>query len=97
MAHVWAFLWREVLIPYVGHAKTSVYLTSEEAESLSSMSARTGRSRAELIREGVRLVTEDTEPKTRTFHSLGKGYGGGVPYPRWDAEELYGRKVAQGR
>ena len=58
--------------------KTSVYLTSEEAESLrstaartgrSSTAARTGRSRAELIREGVRLVTGDAEPAVRVFHS----------------------------
>ncbi len=77
--------------------KTSVYLTTEEAESLRSMAARTGRSRAELIREGVRLVTEDAEPKARTFYSLGKGHGGGAPYRRWDADDLYSRKVAHGR
>jgi hypothetical protein len=77
--------------------KTSVYLTPEEAEALRGTSARTGRSRAELIREGVRLVTGDTEPKARTFHSLGKGHGGGVPYRRWEADDLYSRKVAPGR
>ena len=77
--------------------KTSVYLTPEEAESLRSTAARTGRSRSELIREGVRLVTEGTEPTVRTFHSLGKGHGGGVPYRQWDADDLYSRKVARGR
>jgi Ribbon-helix-helix protein, copG family len=77
--------------------KTSVYLTTEEAESLRSTAARTGRSRAELIREGVRLVTGDAESKTRIFHSLGKGHGGGKPYRRWEPEELYRRKVAPGR
>lgn len=77
--------------------KTSVYLTSEEAESLRSTAARTGRSRAELIREGVRLVTGDAEPAVRLFHSLGKGHGGGAPYRRWDADDLYSRKVASGR
>jgi Arc/MetJ-type ribon-helix-helix transcriptional regulator len=76
--------------------KTSVYLTTEEAESLRSTAARLGRSRSELIREGVRLVTEDVEPPVRTFRSLGKGHGGGASYKRWDAEELYG-KVARGR
>lgn len=76
--------------------KTSVYLTTEEAESLRSTAARMGRSRSELIREGVRLVTGDAEPTVRTFRSLGKGHGGGAPYKRWDAEELYG-KVAPGR
>ncbi len=77
--------------------KTSVYLTTEEVESLSSVSARTGRSRAELIREGVRLVTGRAEPEPREFRSLGKGHGGGAPYRRWDADDLYGRKVASGR
>lgn len=77
--------------------KTSVYLTPEEAESLRSTAAQTGRSRAELIREGVRLVTGNAEPKTRIFHSLGEGHGGGEPYRRWEPEELYSRKVAPGR
>jgi Arc/MetJ-type ribon-helix-helix transcriptional regulator len=76
--------------------KTSVYLTPKEAESLRSTAARTGRSRSELIREGVRLVTEGAEPTVRTFRSLGMGHGGGAPHKRWDAEELYS-KVARGR
>jgi hypothetical protein len=76
--------------------KTSVYLTPEEVELLSSAATRTGRSRAELIREGVRLVTGPAEPSQRTFHSLGQGHGGGAPYRRWDAEELY-RTVAPGQ
>lgn len=69
--------------------KTSVYLTPEEIDLLQRASARTGRSRAELIREGVRLVTGDREPRRRVFRSLGQGHGGGAPYRRWDAEELY--------
>ncbi|MGH2879793.1 MAG: CopG family transcriptional regulator [Solirubrobacteraceae bacterium] len=77
--------------------KTSVYLSPEEAESLRSTAARTGRSRAELIREGVRLVTGGAEATARTFHSLGQGHGGGAPYRRWDAEDLYRRKVTPGR
>lgn len=77
--------------------KTSVYLTPDEAESLRTTAARTGRSRAELIREGVRLVTGSAEPTTRTFHSLGQGHGGGTPRSRWDAEELYRRKVSPAR
>lgn len=77
--------------------KTSVYLTPEEVEALRSTAVRTGRSRAELIREGVRLVTGNAEPTARTFHSLGMGHGGGAPYPRWDADELYRRKLAPGR
>jgi len=77
--------------------KTSVYLTPEEAESLRSAAARTGRSRAELIREGVRLVTDGSGTEQREFRSLGRGHGGGAPSGRWDAEDLYVRKVAAGR
>lgn len=69
--------------------KTSVYLSAEEAAHLRRVSARTGRSQAELIREGVRRVTAETEPVARTFHSLGSGHGGGAPYRAWDAEELH--------
>jgi hypothetical protein len=69
--------------------KTSVYLTSEEVERLRRAAARTGRSQAQLIREGLRLVTDDEQPVPRVFHSLGKGHGGGAPYRGWDAEELH--------
>jgi Arc/MetJ-type ribon-helix-helix transcriptional regulator len=77
--------------------KTSVYLTPEEVESLRTASERTGRSRAELIREGVRLVTAGADAPARTFHSLGQGHGGGQPYRRWDADELYRDRTARGR
>jgi hypothetical protein len=69
--------------------KTSVYLTPEESLHLKRTAARTGRSQAELIREGVRLVTAQSGETHRTFHSLGKGRGGGAPYSRWDADELH--------
>ncbi len=69
--------------------KTSVYLTSEEVERLRRAAARTGSSQTQLIREGLRLVTEDQRPAARIFHSLGKGHGGGAPYRAWDAEELH--------
>jgi hypothetical protein len=75
--------------------KTSVYLTSEESHSLRLAAARTGRSQAELIREGVRLVATVSEREPRAFHSLAKGHGGGAPYRAWDAEEL--RRAATGR
>ena len=64
--------------------KTSVYLTSDEVEQLRRAAARTGRSQAQLIREGLRLVTAEERPTPRVFHSLGKG-----PYRAWDAEELH--------
>ena len=76
--------------------KTSVYLTSEEVEQLRRAAARTGRSQAQLIREGLRLVTEQEQPAPRVFHSLGKGHGGGVPYRGWGAEELHRAVTSRG-
>lgn len=76
--------------------KTSVYLTPEEIELLRRTAARTGRSRAQLIRDGVRLVTGEAESRERAFHSLAQGHGGGTPYRGWDADELY-RSVAPSR
>jgi hypothetical protein len=49
----------------------------------------TGKSQAELIREGVRHVIETAGGAAREFHSLGKGRGGGEPYTPWNADELY--------
>lgn len=69
--------------------KTSVYLNPAEMEGLRRAATRTGRSQAELIREGVRLVTAEARTVRRTFHSLGRGHGGGAPYVAWDAEELH--------
>jgi hypothetical protein len=76
--------------------KTSVYLSSEEAAYLRRAAARTGRSQAQLIREGVRLVTAETPPGARAFRSLGRGHGGGAPYRSWDAEELHRSVTGQG-
>lgn len=68
--------------------KTSVYLTDEEAESLRRVARATGKSQAELIRDGVRYVIGEAATPRR-FHSLGKGRGGGAPYTPWNADELY--------
>jgi len=76
--------------------KTSVYLTSDEVEQLRQAAARTGRSQAQLIREGLRLVTEQEQRAPRVFHSLGKGHGGGAPYRGWDAEELHRAVTGRG-
>lgn len=67
--------------------KTTVYLTETEAEGLRRVAAATGRSQAELIREGVQLVIEQAPP--RLFHSMGKGEGSGESRPRWRPDELY--------
>lgn len=74
--------------------KTTVYLTETEAEGLRRMAAATGRSQAELIREGVRLVTEHGPP--RTFRSMGKGEGPGESRPRWRPDELYEKTFGRG-
>lgn len=74
--------------------KTTVYLDESQAERLGRLSGAVGRSQAELIREGVERVLSEAPP--RTFHSMGKGRGGGTGSPRrWDAEGL-DRKVRGG-
>jgi hypothetical protein len=67
--------------------KTTVYLTEDEAEGLRRMSAATGKSQAELIRKGVRIVIEQDPP--RTFRSMGMGAGTGEPRPTWGPNDLY--------
>jgi|GEM_PF-535804 Arc/MetJ-type ribon-helix-helix transcriptional regulator len=74
--------------------KTSVYLTTDEAEGLRRLAVREGRSQAELIREGIRRVIEDVGAKPRAFRSLGAGRGGAVvgdtaEPPSWRSDELY--------
>ena len=70
--------------------RTTVYLTEQDVEGLRRTAAATGRSQAELIREGVQRVISDTPP--RRFHSMGMGRGPGDSPDRWDVDELY-RKV----
>ena len=68
--------------------KTSVYLSDEEADALRRAAETTGRSQAELIRDGIRRVVSATGIQARVFHSMGIGHGGGAS-PRWDPDELY--------
>jgi len=75
--------------------KTSVYLDPGDIERLRRAAARTGRSQAELIREGVRLVTAGAQPAPRVFRSLAMGHGGGAAYKAWDADDLH-RSVTGG-
>lgn len=70
--------------------KTSVYLTEDEAEGLRTLAATTGRSQAELIREGVRRVL--ARRPGRTFHSMAAGASGGQLPRRWSADELAARR-----
>jgi hypothetical protein len=51
--------------------KTTVYLSEEEAAALRAAARTTGKSQAELIREGVRRVTLGNRRKKRVFHSMG--------------------------
>ncbi len=74
--------------------KTTVYLTEIEAEALRRTAAATGRSQAELIREGVRLVTE--QAPARTFHSMGGGEGPGESDPRWGPDEVHDKAFGRG-
>ena len=76
--------------------KTSVYLSQADAESLRRAAARTGRSQADLIRDGVRRVTSEKQPGERAFHSMGAGRGGGAPYRGWDAEDLHRSAMGRG-
>lgn len=69
--------------------KTSVYLDEDEAEALRRAASRTGRSQAELIREGVRRIIAAEEDQPRVFHSMGVGDGGGQPYEQWSSDDLY--------
>ena len=72
--------------------KTSVYLTNEESEALRRAATTSGKAQSELIREGVRRVIVEVGDAPRIFRSMGAGQGGGAPYRRWSAADVY-RKV----
>jgi Arc/MetJ-type ribon-helix-helix transcriptional regulator len=73
--------------------KTSVYLSDEEAEGLRALARATGRSQADLIREGVRRLLRKN-PK-RTFHSMAQGASDGPAPRRWSADELAARRLGR--
>lgn len=75
--------------------KTSIYLTDDEAEGLRRLALSTGKSRAELVRDGVRRLIESENGAERIFRSLGKGHGDGSPYAPWDADDLYADTMRQ--
>lgn len=70
--------------------KTSVYLREEEAEALRALASATGKSQAELIREGVRRVLA-RRPRRR-FHSMASGESRQTGDRRWSADELAARR-----
>jgi Arc/MetJ-type ribon-helix-helix transcriptional regulator len=76
--------------------KTSVYLSPADVEHLRRAAARTGRSQADLIRDGIRRVTSEAQPEERVFRSMGVGRGGGAPYRGWDADELHRSVMGRG-
>lgn len=76
--------------------KTSVYLSPADAEHLRRAAARTGRSQADLIRDGIRRVTSEAQPGERVFRSMGVGRGSGAPYCDWDAEDLHRSVMGRG-
>ena len=67
--------------------KTTVYIDDSQADRLGRLAATTGRSQAELIREGLERVLDEAPP--RPFHSMGVGRSGGQSSRRWDADGLY--------
>lgn len=67
--------------------KTTVYIDEAQAERLGRLAHASGRSQAELIREGLERVLDEAPP--RAFHSMGVGRSDGRASRRWDAEGLY--------
>ncbi|MGH7910345.1 MAG: CopG family transcriptional regulator [Candidatus Dormibacteraceae bacterium] len=68
--------------------KTSVYLTDDDVEALRRAAGSSGRSQAELIRDGVRHIVSEAQPPKRVFRSMGVGHGGGQPYSSWRSRDL---------
>ncbi len=58
--------------------KTSVYLTDDQAEALRRVAVDSGKSQADLIREGVQRIIDEAYPPAdaRVFHSMGKAHSG---------------------
>jgi hypothetical protein len=70
--------------------KTSVYLSDDELAGLRALATTTGRSQAQLIREGVQRVL-DRRPQ-RAFRSMGLGQSSTAAPRRWDADALARRR-----
>lgn len=74
--------------------KTSVYLTEEEAQRLRALALSTGRSQADLVREGIRSVLARKQQRPK-FRSMGLGVGTGEKRPRWDSNDLADRRLGR--
>lgn len=75
--------------------KTSVYLTSDEAEGLRQLAIREGRPQAELIREGVRRVLAESGAPRRALRSLGVGRSDGGRPASWTSDEVYRKAMGE--
>jgi len=73
------------------NTKTSVYLGPEERRLLRELERRTGRSRSELLRDGIRALAQQLpdRPQPQSLGIAALGLGGET---RWDADELARRR-----
>jgi Ribbon-helix-helix protein, copG family len=70
--------------------KTSVYLGTEELRLLDELERHTGRSRSQLLRDGIRALADQLPARPRP-RSLGMTQLAPGPQ-RWDADELARRR-----
>jgi len=73
--------------------KTTIYLEQDEAEGLRRLASQTGKSQAELIREGVRSLL--SQPHQRIFRSMNAGRSSGDATGGWEAADVYKRVMGQ--
>jgi hypothetical protein len=74
--------------------KTTVYLDERDAAALRRISAETGRSQAELIREAIGRTTRAAGP--RRLRSAGAGHGNGEGIAR-AADEIIRAELGQSK
>jgi hypothetical protein len=72
------------------NAKTSVYLGPEEQRLLDDLARATGRSRSQLLRDGIHALADQLpdRPRPRSLGMARLSPGSG----RWDADELARRR-----